>query len=88
MLQKSSMFEITLVAEDHEPSIGIVNKPLIGSGCLTKPSTHLDTSPKSEPALELHSRAATSVEAHHCVSSPNTGINSIGKREKTLSNLD
>ena len=56
MLQKSSMFEITLMAKDHEPSIGIVNEPLIGSGCLTKPSTHLDTSPKSEPALELHSR--------------------------------
>ena len=26
--------------------------------------------PKSEPALELHSMAAPSVEAHHCVSGP------------------
>ena len=55
------MFEITLMAKDHEPSIGIVNEPLIESGCLTKPSTHLDTSPKSEPTLVLNS----SVEAHH-----------------------
>ena len=37
---------------------------------LKRPSTHLDTSPKSEPGLELHSRAAPSVEAHHRVSGP------------------
>ena len=29
------------------------------------PQPHPDTSPKSEPALELHSRAAPSVEAHY-----------------------
>ena len=51
---------------------------------LTKPSTHLDTSPKSEPTLELHRRAAPSVEAHHHVSSPNTGRNSRGRRKKIL----
>ena len=33
-----------------------------------------------EPALELHSRAAPSVEAHHCVNSPDTGRNSGGRR--------
>ena len=32
--------------------------------------TNLDTSPKSEPALELISRAAPSVEAHHRSVSP------------------
>ena len=31
----------------------------------TKPSTNLDISPKSEPTLELNSRVAPSVEAHH-----------------------
>ena len=40
---------------------------------------HLDISPKSESALELHSRAAPSVEAHHRVNSPNTGRNSGGR---------
>ena len=29
-LQKSNMFEITLVAEDHKPSMCIVCKPLFG----------------------------------------------------------
>ena len=29
-LQKSNMFKITLLAEDHEPNIGIVYEPLIG----------------------------------------------------------
>ena len=43
-----------------------------------KPSTHLDTSPKSEPALEVHGRAALSVEAHLRVSGPNRGKNSGG----------
>ena len=28
-LQKSNMFEITLVAEDHEPRIGLVCEPLM-----------------------------------------------------------
>ena len=40
------------------------------------------TSQKSEPALELHSRAATSVDAHYRVSVPNTGRNS-GERQIT-----
>ena len=30
--QNINMFEITLMADDHEPSIGIVCEPLIGSG--------------------------------------------------------
>ena len=34
---------------------------------------------KSEPALELHSRAVPSVDAHHRVSGPNTGGNSGGR---------
>ena len=46
------------------------------------PSTHLDTSPTSEPTLELHSRAARSVEAHRQVSGPNTGRNSGGRQIK------
>ena len=33
----------------------------------------------SEPALEPHSRAVPSVEAHHRVSGPNTGRNSGGR---------
>ena len=33
-------------------------------------------SPKTEPALELHSRAAPSMEAHHHVNGPNIGRNS------------
>ena len=32
-LQKNNLFDITVVAEDHEPSKGIVWEPLIGSGC-------------------------------------------------------
>ena len=36
----------------------------------------------SEPTLELHSRAAQSVEAHHRVNSPDTGRNSGGRRIK------
>ena len=35
---------------------------------------------RSEPALELHSRAVPSVEAHHSVNGPNTGRNSGGRR--------
>ena len=41
--------------------------------------TNMDTSPKSEPALELRSRAAPSVEAHHHLDSPDTGRNSGGR---------
>ena len=52
------MFEITLMAVDHEPSIGMC-KPLI--------------------ALELHSRAAPSVEANHRVNGPDTERNSGGR---------
>ena len=37
-------------------------------------------SPKSEPTLELNSRAAPRVEAHHHVSSSNTGKNYVGRR--------
>ena len=36
-------------------------------------------SPNQEPALELHGRAAPSVEAHHRVNSPDTGRNSRGR---------
>ena len=49
------------------------------------PQTYLDTSPKSEPGLELHSRAAPSVEAHHPSVGPDTGINSGGRRIKNTS---
>ena len=46
---------------------------------MTKPSNSSGYKPqKSVPALELHSRAAPSVEAHHRVNSPNTGRNSGG----------
>ena len=38
--------------------------------------------PNQELALELHSRAALSVEAHHPVNSPDTGRNSGGRWEK------
>ena len=40
----------------------------------------LDTSPKSEPAIELHSGAAPSVEAHHCVSGPKKNIIVLKRR--------
>ena len=53
------------MAEDHKPSIGKVCEPLI--------------SPESEPALELHSRAVPSVEAHHYSVGPDTGRNSGGR---------
>ena len=43
------------------------------------PQTHLDTSPKSEPTLDLHGRAAPSVEAHHRSVGSDTGRNS-GRR--------
>ena len=35
-----------------------------------------------EPALELSSRAAPSVEAHYCVNGPNTERNSGGRQIK------
>ena len=39
----------------------------------------MDTSHESEPALELHSRAAPSVDAHHSAVGPDTGRNSGGR---------
>ena len=45
-------------------------------------SYHLDTSPKSEASLQLHSRAVPSVEAHHRVGVLNTGRNSGGSKKK------
>ena len=44
----------------------------------------LNKSPKSEPALEHHSRVAPSVEAHHGVSGPYTGRNSRGRQKKQI----
>ena len=41
-------------------------------------------SPKSEPALELISRAATSVEAHHRSVGPGAGRNSGGRQIKKV----
>ena len=41
-------------------------------------STNPDSSPRSEPALELHSRAATSVGGTSPFKGPNTGSNSGG----------
>ena len=49
---------------------------------LQKPITKI--SPNQEPALELHSRAAPSVEAHHHINSPETGENSGGRQIKKL----
>ena len=42
----------------------------------------LKPTPKSEPALELHSRAAPSVEAHHPSDGPDAGRNSGRRRLK------
>ena len=55
-----------MAINNHEPSIGVVCILLI--------------SPKSEPALDLHTRAAPSVEAHYHVNGPDTGRNSGGRR--------
>ena len=46
--------------------------------------------PNQEPTLELHSRAAPSVEAHHRVSGPTTGRNSGGRQiiKKTLYKIE
>ena len=38
--------------------------------------------PNQEPTLELHIRAAPSVEVHHLVSGPTTGRNSGGRQIK------
>ena len=35
-----------------------------------------------EPILEIHNRAVPTVEAHHCVNSPDTGRNSGGRQMK------
>ena len=43
-------------------------------------NSSLDLSPESEPAQELQSRAASSVEAHHRVNGPDTGSNSGGRQ--------
>ena len=52
---------------------------------LTNPSTKSGYKPlNQEPALELNSRAAPSVEAHLRVSGPTTGRNSGGRRIKKL----
>ena len=48
-------------------------------GVIQKSNVYLDTSPKSQPALWLHSSAAPSVEAHHHVKGSNTGRNSDGR---------
>ena len=40
----------------------------------------LNISPKLEPALELISRVAPSVEAHHCSVGPDAGRNSRGRQ--------
>ena len=46
-------------------------------------------SPKSEPTLDLHSRAAPSVEAHHHSGGPDKGRNSGGRRiKKCVINLN
>ena len=47
---------------------------------ILKPSTNLDTRPKSERALELHSRAEPSVKAHHRSDGPDAGRNSRGSQ--------
>ena len=63
----------------YKPSIGIVDKGL-------KPIWI--QAPNQEPALELHRRAAPSVEAHHHIKGPDTGRNSRGRRiiKKLLAN--
>ena len=50
--------------------------------CLLSLLSLQNTSPKSEPALELHSRAAPSVEAYQCSVGPETGRNSRERRIK------
>ena len=47
---------------------------------------YLDTSPESEPALELFSRAAPSVETHPHSVGPDAGRNSGGRRIKKRKN--
>ena len=62
---------IPIYLQRYEPSIGVVDKGL-------KPIWI--QAPNQEPALELHSRAAPSVEAHHHVKGPDTGRNFGGRR--------
>ena len=47
----------------------------------------MDTSPKSEPALELHSTATPSVEAHNGLDGPDTERNSRGTQIKKIKKL-
>ena len=55
--------------------------PNLGRGThWQSPQTNMDTCPKSEPALELISMAAPSVEAHHRSVVPDAGKNSRVKR--------
>ena len=54
---------------------------------MTSPQTKLDTSPKSEPALELISRAAPSVEVYHPSVGPDAGRNSGGRRIIIIKNF-
>ena len=56
--------------------------------CNSKPSTSSGYKPKSELALELLSRAAPMVEAHHRVNDPNTERNSGGRQIKKYNYLD
>ena len=49
---------------------------------IQSPKTNLDTSPKSEPALEQISRAAPSVETYHRSVGPDTGRHSGGRQIK------
>ena len=48
------------------------------------PQTNLDSSTKSKPTLELISRTAPSVEAHHQSVGPDAGINSEGRQIKKM----
>ena len=47
----------------------------------------LSKAPDQEPALELDSRAAPSVEAHHRVYGQETGRNSGGRQKKNKKNF-
>ena len=58
----------------------------MSNGETTQLINQSDVSPRSEPALELYSRAASSVGVMNHSSGPNTGSNSEGGRilKKTL----
>ena len=52
---------------------------------LTRNDGYITMKNNQEPALELDSRAAPRVEAHHHVNGPDTGRNSVERRiKKTL----